>query len=250
MLLRKDQNGVLAIGQPSHAWLSGQLARAWGNSRFPAPEPLEEVCLAALQHDVGMAMWDLEPARDADTGLPYSFMEMPLSMHLDLWSAAPRRLLTQSRYAALLVSMHGWRLYRRRDLDELPELQAAAVRAYLDAERRFQQELSEGLDDDLVQVGSQLVWTWDFMSLVICLDWAPRTARAVPTVRDPVDIELSAGGERRMGVDPWPFADDAVTVRCEGRRLTGTYDSDEALHAALQAAPWETVDFELVPISA
>ena len=29
----------------------------------------------------------------------------------------PRRLVSQSAYAALLVSMHGWRLYERRDLE-------------------------------------------------------------------------------------------------------------------------------------
>ena len=137
---------MLAIGQASHAWISGQLARAWGNQRFPGPDPYEEVCLAAEQHDVGMALWDLEPARDPDTGLPYSFMEMPLLIHLELWSAAPRRLLTQSRLAAVLVSMHGWRLYRRRKLEELLGDQAAAVRRYLDDQQRFRERLSARID--------------------------------------------------------------------------------------------------------
>lgn len=27
----------------------------WGNEDFPAPDPYEEVCLSAEQHDVGMA---------------------------------------------------------------------------------------------------------------------------------------------------------------------------------------------------
>src|SRR6185312_9496068 len=63
VLLRTDSRGVLAIGQPSHAWISGQLARIWGNARFGAVEPYEEVCLGAEQHDVGMADWDLAPAR-------------------------------------------------------------------------------------------------------------------------------------------------------------------------------------------
>ncbi len=148
MLLREDSRGVLAIGQTSHAWISGQLARAWGNPRFPAPEPRQEVCLAAEQHDIGMALWDLEPARDPGTGLPYSFMEMPLEEHLGLWRAAPQRLLTQSRYAALLVSMHGARLYARRDLAALEDQEAMAVREYLAAQRRLQAELVESLAAD------------------------------------------------------------------------------------------------------
>jgi hypothetical protein len=250
VLLRHDDHGVLAIGQASHAWLSGQLARVWGNDRFAAPDPYEEVCLAAEQHDVAFATWDLDPVRDPHTGLPYSFMEMPVEMHLQLWSAAPRCLLTQSRYAALLVSMHGSRLYKRRNLDHLTEAQVTAVRNYLDAQRRFQEEVSRGFDPVVVDLGSQLVWTWDFLSLVTCLDWTPRTARGVPTVDGSVDMEISALAERRLALDPWPFKDDLIRVRCEGRRLTGRYETEEALRAALSSASWETVEFELVATSA
>src|SRR5437588_882368 len=195
MLLRSEGSSVLAIPQQSHAWISGQLARAWGNDRFPSPEPWEEVCLAAEQHDVGFGDWDLEPALNPDTGLPYSFMEMPLPQHLALWSTAPRRLLAQSRYAALLVSMHGARLYRRRDLERLPAGQAEAVRAFLRAQSRFQEELiaSLRLDLALLERNNQPAWIWDFLSPVICLDWAPRTAREAPTVEGPMDLEITPG---------------------------------------------------------
>lgn len=245
MLLRPDDDGVLAIGQASHAWISGQLARSWGNARFPPPEPYEEVCLASEQHDVGMAMWDLDPARDPDSGLPYSFMEMPLTVHLGLWSAAPERLITQSRLAAVLVSMHGWRLYRRRKLDQLPPEQAAAVRDYLDAQRRFQDQVGEGLDQHVLERASQLVWTWDFLSLAICLDWSGRTAREVPTAEGAVDMQIKTVGERRIQLEPWPFEADSLTVRCEARRLRSRYETDDALRAALSSASWETLEFEL-----
>jgi hypothetical protein len=40
MLIREEPDGsFLAIGQASHAWLSGQLARAWGNAEFGEVEP-------------------------------------------------------------------------------------------------------------------------------------------------------------------------------------------------------------------
>src|SRR5438270_10006634 len=119
MLVHPDDSGTLLIGQASHAWVSGQLARAWGSTRFGALEPCEEVCLAAEQHDIGMAEWDLAPTLNPVTGLPHSFTEMPLDVHMSLWRAAPRRLLRQSRYAALLTSMHGVRLYGLRDLTRL-----------------------------------------------------------------------------------------------------------------------------------
>src|SRR4051794_8780276 len=115
MILRPDgdDGAVVAIGQASHAWLAGQLARAWGNERFAAPVPREEVVLGALQHDIGMAGWDLRPERHPDTGLPRQFFEMDRRTHLALWTEAPQHVLTQSRYAALLVSLHGTGLYER-----------------------------------------------------------------------------------------------------------------------------------------
>jgi hypothetical protein len=250
MLLRDEGDRVLAIGQASHAWISGQLARSWGNERFPRPEPYEEVCLAAEQHDVGMAMWDLDPVRNPASGLPYSFMEMPLPVHLALWTAAPERLLTQSRLAAVLVSMHGWRLYRRRKLDELRSDQADSVRAYLDAQVAFRERLADDFDERALQLASQLIWTWDFLSLAICLDWSGRTARDVPTADGAVDIEITRAGERRIRLEPWPFECDTLTVRCEARRLEGRYETDEALRAELSSASWETLELELLATSA
>ena len=135
MLIRPDGDDVIAIGQAAHAWMSGQLARAWGNERFDSPEPHEEVCLAAEQHDVGMAEWDLAPRLHPTEGRPLSFMEMALEDHLRLWAAAPAKLLSQSAYAALLVSMHGTALYELRDLSRLDAPQADAVRSYLARER-------------------------------------------------------------------------------------------------------------------
>src|SRR5947209_12055357 len=137
MLLREDGDGWLAIGQPSHAWISGQLARAWGNERFGIVEPFEEVCLAAEQHDVGWAERDLAPIHNPQAGLPRSFMEMPLELHLGLFTDGPRNLLSQSRYAALLVSMHGWRLYARRDLEQASPRDGEAIGMFLAQQRAF-----------------------------------------------------------------------------------------------------------------
>ena len=250
MLLREDEHGWLAIGQPSHAWISGQLARAWGNERFGAVAPLEEVCLAAEQHDVGWARQDLEPIYNPDTGLPRSFMEMPLGVHLGIFTEGPRSLVSQSRYAAVLVSMHGHRLYARRDLDRaLPE-DADAIRGFLAAQRAFQGELLAALGADPAQVerASLLIWTWDYLSLALCLGRSPATAKGCPTAGAPVDLELVAGAvPNSVRLQPWPFAARALTVRCEGRRLSERLGSEEEMRAAFERAPWESLEFELVP---
>src|SRR3954469_22313286 len=226
MLLREEGDAVIAIGQASHAWLSGQLARAWAGD-LPHRE---ELCLAAEQHDVGMAQWDLAPDLDPATGRPVPFTGMSLETHLGLWSAAPERLFTQSRLAALLVSLHGTKLYERRDLSRLDAAGADAVRLYVAGQRVLQERLATETGaswDDLARLQG-LLFLWDWMSLALCLDWAPAELGAHRLRRSPsADAHV---------VDPWPFAEDELVVRCEGRRLEGRSASVAELHAALERA--------------
>jgi hypothetical protein len=266
MLLREDERGVLAIGQPSHAWVSGQLARAWGNALFGTVHPWEEICLAAEQHDVGMATWDVEPSFNAESGLPHAFVQMPLAVHIGLWGAAGRRLVRQSRYAALLVSMHGVRLYEMRDLAKQTPDDAAAIRAFFAEQRAFQAGLRASLQadpatapnatDTLIQRGSDLIWSWDYLSLGLCLGWAPCTAKGVPLAHgSKTEVSLTpiltatADAPVRIAVDPWPFEADSVTVHCEGQRLPASgYANENELRAGLEAAAWETLTIELVAL--
>jgi hypothetical protein len=210
MLLRPDGDAVICIGQPAHAFVSGQLAARW------APAQSEEVILAATQHDAGMADWDAAPELNPETGLPQSFMEMPLDTHLRLWSHAPYRVLPQSRYAAVLVSMHGTALYEMRKHRTPP------IDRYLDEQRALQQRLGADFDPDELRRDQELLWTWDSLSLGLCLEW-----------------------EGAEAIEPWPFAADEVRVRCDGRRLEGRFESTEEMRQALAAAPWQTLSFGL-----
>jgi hypothetical protein len=256
MLLRRDGDAVIAIGQPAHAWLSGQLARAWGNERFGAVEPWEEVCLGAEQHDVGMAASDERPTLNPDTGLPRSFMELELEAHLAIWSTAPAIVIPQSRYAALLVSLHGTALYERRDLARLASDDAARVRTFLEEQRRLQGALLATLraetrtaavaTDAAVLRNRRLVWTWDSLSLGLLLDWAPYELEGVPSADGDVDVTVRSGEAGAMTLDPWPFRRPRVTLRCEGRRLAGRFEDESAMRAAFAAAPWVTLELELV----
>jgi hypothetical protein len=246
VLLREDGDAVVAIGQASHAWLSGQLARAWGGDAVAPLEPREEVCLAAIQHDIGMALWDLAPALNPETGRPRSFMEMELAVHLALWTAAPEYLLTQSRYAALLASRHGTILYGRSDLDAMAPERAGPIRAFLAEGRALQANLVAelGVGEDEVQRNGKLVFAWDWLSLALCLRWKEGETPLVP---------LAAGDGRLHYVPtpegatlhPWPFAAPELRVLCEGRRLEGRYGDEPSLHAALSAAPWVRLEFRL-----
>jgi hypothetical protein len=191
VLVRRD--GIV-IGQPAHAWVSGQLARAWGNATFPAPAPREPFCLAAEQHDVGWADVDLAPAVGPD-GRPRSFMEQPRPVHVAIWRGAARRLLAQSRYAALLVSLHGTSLYERVDAAAEPPDSAAAIRDYLTGERALQAALADGLDPAEVDRNRRLLLALDRLSLMLCHERAT-TLDDVPASRGPATIRVEpAGGD-------------------------------------------------------
>lgn len=206
MLLVDHPDGKVAVAQPAHAWISGQLARAWREV-----DPREEVCLAAEQHDIPWIDWERDPAYDPQTGYPYTFMSLDMPTKLALWATGPDALLTQSRYAALLVSMHGSRLYKELDRSAFEH----DVRATLNA------------SDAEIERNHRLVWTWDGMSLALLLGWRPWTTDD--------GVRMEPDGR----VTPWPFAAESLTVRCEGRLLSepGT---------PLEEAPWVDLAYELI----
>jgi hypothetical protein len=265
VVLRHDAAGVLAVGQPAHATLCGQFARAWGNDRFAAVTPLGEVALAAEQHDLGWSEWELTPQFNAATGLPCGFTEVGLTTGTALWRAGPPRLRSQSRYAALLATMHGRRLYERIDLTRHSTSDADAVMTLIEESREREQRLvatlrddrdpeaAGAVDSDRLAVNSGLVWAWDTLSLALLLDWAPHTLRSVPAGDGTaVDIELRATAPHdaltTLTLSPWPFTDpDGIVVHTEGRRLPGRCASADALDEALEQASWETVRFTLRP---
>jgi hypothetical protein len=255
MVLRDDAAGAVAIGQPAHAWLCGQFARAWGNERFAAPEPLDDVALGAEQHDLGWAVRDRAPVFNPDTGLPQTFLEAPPEITFELWRHGPPRLISQSRWAALLATMHGRRLTDLRGPDALTPEAAAVIGALRDESTFREAQLTTALAADPAQVArnSGLLWFWDGLSLGLLLDWAPRTFAGVPSAGGgAVEIELRAVAQRdglpTLSLEPWPFADpDGIVVHTEGRRLDGPCNSPDELDAVWGQAPWETVCFALVP---
>jgi len=260
MLYRELKPGKIAITQPIHAWVSGQLARAWGNERFGDVVPFEEVCLGAEQHDVGHTTWEQAPTLNPQTGLPYSFLEMPRQLHVQLWSEAARRVLLQGRYAALLVSLHGTRLYQRYDAaNDLPE-NSKAVQRYLEQERAFQEELLDSLRSDphykpytteeVVVRNQQLVGIWDALSLAICFGRKPpQSWEQVPTATNTTTLTLTARDDdpTHLMITPWPFRRQSVTLVYEGRYLTETFSHEAEMRKALSHAPWVTLQTVLFP---
>jgi hypothetical protein len=270
MLFREIGDAVVAIAQPSHAWLSGQAMRAWGNAQFGAVTPFEDVCLGAEQHDIGWLTWEQAPTLNAATGRPHSFREMDVARHTGLWSEGSRMALSFGRYPSLLVSLHGSGLYRNFDAATAGPSAASIVREFLDREATLQQRLIASLGaephygphvtPDALQRNRRLVSVVDRLSIVVCTALRDAAVRAdapgeawvrdVPTARGTVDLHITAvdGNPERLAVGPWPFASRSLTVACEGFALPHErFDDQHAMLDALRGARRVSVSAELTP---
>jgi hypothetical protein len=249
MLRREDPDGPILIGQPAHAWVSGQIARAWGNERFGGFEPWEEVCLAAEQHDVGMAAWDAAPTLNRETGLPGTPGDMPLAEHIGLWAESTSLVVPQSRYAALLVSLHGTGLYEGNEPHPV-------IEEYLASEHALQDELLASLRADaryaayaspeVVARNRRLVARFDGISLALChaLDFE-HVHEGVPTADGETTLVVTPLARDEYAVEPWPFRNEGVAVVYEGRRVTDTFADEQAMRVGLRHAPWVTLTTRL-----
>ncbi len=249
----------MAISQPAHAWVSGQLARAWGNAAFGAFEPAAEVCLAAEQHDLGFLEWENCPTLNPKTGLPHTFMELPTALHLEIWSAGIQRMLAFGRYPALLVSRHYTGLRRARAIYNSPEA-VPKERDFLETQARLQAELIQSLRGDphyapwcaeeVLERNSRLLAVWDWLSLLLCTGLAEeRRVPKVPAAHGAVDLVLRPDPEAptRTRVSPWPFHAETVQLVAEGRLIRQTSGSEPQMRAALQTAPHIALALELLP---
>lgn len=260
MLHRLESEKLVCITQPTHAWVSGCLARAWGNEQFGFFTPIEEVCLGAEQHDVGWLSWEQSPNLNPKTGYPYSFREVPTGVHVSLWSNAKHLTLPIGRYVALLVSLHGTGLYERfRSWENSPE-STQIVQEFLECEYAFQKELIASLQDDpyyrpyatleAINRNRQLVATWDAFSLALChgvcnqqqIDKVPTAEGETTLTLAPVDNKSN-----QISVSPWPFQESKVRLVYEGRILLSTFTDEKAMQKALANAPWIAIANTLIP---
>ncbi|HEX3724305.1 MAG TPA: DUF3891 family protein [Nitrolancea sp.] len=259
MLFREVEGGTLAITQTTHAWVSGQIARAWGNELTGTFAPREAMLLAAEQHDIGWLNREPEPALNADAGRPRSFLELPPETHLsEIWSHAGEMALLTSRYAALLVSLHGTHLYNRfrGDLDAANGL----AQPFLEQQDAFQATLIESLGSDpnyaayvtpkLLRRNRRLIALWDRLSLDICRGMGePDRIEQVPFARDDVTLTIAPVADEpyRFTLAPWPFSNLRIGLIFEGRVLSTRFTSEASLKRGLAEAPWQSVAITLIP---
>ena len=258
MLLRKDHQRLILIPQPAHAWLAGQMARAWGNAEFDPPDPFEEVCAGVEQHDIGWQDRDQRPGFFAETGMPMQFPDVPAAEHTLFWARGVRRAATIGRYPALLVSLHGTTIYTEKfDMANAGPADAAAVRRFLDEQRAFQDAVSASLradprtaasaTPDAIERNRLLVAALDAISLYACwgLDREVAIGKVPTRGSKTQSLVLRPTSPGAIAVDPWPFGPSRLALAVEGRPLSPPFHSDEALLAAYAAVRPVAVEIAL-----
>ncbi|MBD2465037.1 DUF3891 family protein [Oscillatoria sp. FACHB-1407] len=262
MLHRTHGHDRICITQPTHAWVSGQLAQVWGNEQFGAIAPFEAVCLGAEQHDIGWIPWETAPTLNPNTGYPHSFNEIAPEIHTQLWAGAKHLAMPMGRYAALLISLHGTGLYERFTHWKKSPDSIRIVEAFLKQEREFQQTLIHHLEQDpayapyvtaeAITRNQHLVATFDALSLAICMGMTgQRQIEQVPTAIGETTLTLMplAEDSTQLSVEPWCFQPEQVTVVFEGRILQEKATDEPTLRDRLANAPWITLTATLQPTS-
>ena len=220
MLFRSQSSGVLAISQPTHAWISGQILRAWDENLG------ETLLLAAEQHDVGWLDWETEPTFNPSTGRPHLFREVGAAAHAPMWTKGVQRARDAwGTHVALLVSRHGAVIYRRfMERHRMNEADATAAQNYLNIQAPIEGAWARalGLEASEVEKETGLIAFADTLSLALCGD-----------LKAPLDLEAPGrgGGALRMRLaerpgssfdfvlSPWPFRTNELVAEGEARPL-------------------------------
>lgn len=259
MLHREHPRGKLIISQPAHAWISGQLAREWGNEEFGDITPRTEVELAAELHDIGFLRWEEKPTLDRTTGLPHTFMNLPMQTHLDLWLEGIHEMERYGRYPALLVSMHYTWLCQKHPHYENPQ-NAMLVQDFLDTQAAYQTfaiaslgrdpSYANHVEQSAIIRNRQLVSAWDWISLLICGGIKePENIGEVPAAAGLKEMVLRPEDDHawQFFLSPWPFGQTRLRLICEGRLLETKYKSNREMLMGLQNAEIVSLQFELTP---
>jgi hypothetical protein len=219
MLFRTENSGAIAISQLAHAWISGQLLRAW-DEKFSEP-----LLLAAEQHDLGWIDWEVAPSFDAHTGRPHLFRDVGAAIHAPMWTKGVERAAAAwGDHVALLISRHGALIYRRYFFrHQSAPADAAAVKDYLETQAIKQEAWARRLGFDEAQLSKEsgLVAFVDALSLALCGELrTPLDLEAPGRDGAPSKLRLTERAERPFDfvLAPWPFQESALVLMLSGYR--------------------------------
>ena len=265
MLRLETETGWWLVTHPDHARLAGAFAERWGNDRFLAPEPRAHVLKGIACHDDGWAARDASPqitrqgkpsAFSTELVGKYSaFEEIDLADYLAVRDRAVRLIASEDAYAAVLISMHTYSLLNdHADRSTIAPDQLPLLDSFLVQQKTLQQSLREQISSDARFTPEQvsgtaildhfrLLQATDNLSLLTCVDFRRPAHLLHPLpLRDGGHsrVEVRSIAPRQFVLDPYPFAEPALTFRFPARRVEGAvFNSAAELQKHYNNAPVE-----------
>lgn len=263
MLRLESKTGWWLVTHPDHARLAGAFAEAWGNDRFPPPEPRTHVLLGIGCHDDGWIARDAQPqitrqgkpsAFSTELVGKYSaFEEIDLDDYLAVRDRAVRLIAEKDAYAALLVSMHTYNLLTERaDRTTIRPDQLPLLDAFLRSQTELQQRLlaqirsgtvfrEEETSEPRIRDHFRLLQATDNLSLLSCVGYThPATLLHPLPQRDGsyTQIQVQPQGDRRFQLSPYPFTRTPLAFEFPARHVAGKrFTTAAELQAEFAAAP-------------
>ncbi len=252
MIIRDSERGLTLIRQTEHARLCAVIARAWGNDRFQAPEPRAPMIQAAAEHDNGWQEWEDTPQLNPETRQPYSYIDIPVDQHLEIYRRGIARAVSRDPYAGLIVSLHGSLLYSR-----FRKGQPGAAQ-FLAQQEQLRDRLIRELTDDpsrrsytrqpRLLVNRDMLFGWDVLSLFVSHGAAWRSTFVCPTDYEGNQAEVKVrGGGERWRLNPFPFAETLELSISVTEIDAREFDDQKALRAALDGARRRELNVSIQP---
>lgn len=253
MIVRTVDGPFQLIRQREHATLAAELAREWGNARFPAPQPRDETLEGILHHDAGWEPLDDRPRVDPETGRPATALELRAEERVRAWRDSIERARKSSPFSGLLVSLHvSSRL--ESALDRANEDEIGLLNQFQKEQQALQARLRDRLalgekggrpavgkdgsqiTEEALQAAVQLLKVCDRIALFLVSDPLDEERVEYGTGEEdspPVSLRLSWYNPLTLEVQPWPFRKDLFVLSVPAVEIpAGQYESDESLRAA------------------
>ena len=240
MIVNLTEEGWEVIYHRAHALLAAQIAGYWNTPDDTAH--LVETIAAIAHHDDLEREWQSNHLTKAGAPLDFtlgSSLSVPqLYEHIE-------EALYRGRWVALLVSMH------MSFLNENKRGKDAELDQFLDKQQELQTTWRKSLNVKKADAEKAyaMMQCCDRLSLILCQRQLPEGERFLEISKGPTGErhDILKRADDTLTVKPWPFKDDAFTVRVDASVLKQMeFESNEELVNALKEAKITELTWEFV----
>lgn len=163
LIIRERKDEFVMIQQHDHASISGDIAKHL-RKEFFMNSNIEEVVIAAYEHDRSWIALDDTAMWNDQTHVPYSFMDYPLLPKLALYKLGLDEIEKISKYACLISSLHYSSFFK-------DWVQPECI-AFIERENLRQKSILDlvNVNEETISLHLKILQFCDRLSLYVCLN--------------------------------------------------------------------------------